>query len=84
MQIEEYIKGSRLQLYHSADPYMRAKAACDLSHLRLLHRLVAEGQDAAIIIEDDALLLQEEAGMTYEILHVLHSIDVYRNVYSIH
>ncbi|KAL3152793.1 hypothetical protein ABBQ38_012375 [Trebouxia sp. C0009 RCD-2024] len=60
-EVEEYIKGSRLQLYHSADPYMRAKAGCDLSHLRLLHRLVAEGQDAAIIIEDDAILLQEEA-----------------------
>lgn len=61
-QVEAFIGGGRLPAYRSKldhqyfeDTFerLKRKVACDLSHSRLLHRMIAEDQELVILLEDD-------------------------------
>lgn len=46
--------GPRLHYARRGDAFANKKLAIDLSHFRLLFRLLASGHDAAVVLEDDA------------------------------
>lgn len=61
-EVKWYLSGTRLKAYLRGRPGSRAylEAACDLSHLRLMHDMVSKGRDLQIVLEDDAQLLDAD------------------------
>jgi hypothetical protein len=57
-EVRRYTSGPRLAAFRRGAPGSRAhrKAACDLSHLRLMHDMVAQGREVQVVLEDDAQL----------------------------
>jgi GR25 family glycosyltransferase involved in LPS biosynthesis len=58
-EVRWYVSGSRLKQYKRRAPGSQEwrKIACDLSHLRLMHDMVASGRDIQVVLEDDVQLL---------------------------
>ncbi len=64
-QVEAFVGGERLPAYDSRLDHqsvdglpesferLKRKIACDLSHAKLLHRMIAEDQELVIVLEDD-------------------------------
>ena len=61
-EVRWYVAGRRWRDYRSSAPGSLAhrKAACDLSHLRLMHDMLAAGRDTQVVLEDDAQLLDAD------------------------
>ena len=54
-EVRWYTSGWRLREFLTTQPGSHAyrKAACDLSHLRLMHDMIAAGRDMQLVLEDD-------------------------------
>ena len=54
-EVRWYTSGWRLRAFLSSVPGSHAyrKAACDLSHLRLMHDMIAQGREVQVVLEDD-------------------------------
>lgn len=76
-EVAWYTSGSRLRAFKAAAPgsHPYLKAACDLSHLRLMHDMVAAGRDLQVVLEDDLQLLDGSGGVstTGEFLEALNA-----------
>jgi hypothetical protein len=51
--VERYFSGERLAKFRGGSPNARFKVACDLSHFRLMHALLASPLQAQLVLEDD-------------------------------
>ena len=60
-ELRWYLSGSRLKSYFKSSEGSKAwrKAACDLSHLRLMHDMIASGREIQVIMEDDVQLVPD-------------------------
>lgn len=60
-EIRWHLSGSRLKSYFKSPQGSRdwRKAACDLSHLRLMHDMIASGRDVQVVLEDDVQLVTD-------------------------
>lgn len=73
-EVRAYVSGNRLAKFRRRTPNARYKVACDLSHLRAMHRLVGEGGAMHLVMEDDAILAPrflEEPGLFRREVHTL-------------
>lgn len=52
-EVLRFTSGERLAKYRRGTPNARYKIACDLSHYRLMQRLVQSGEFAQLVLEDD-------------------------------
>ena len=54
-EVQWYTSGTRLKEFLHSAPGSHAyrKAACDLSHLRIMHDMLASGRDVQVVLEDD-------------------------------
>lgn len=52
-EVQTYFTGERLAKFRARTPNARYKVACDLSHFRLMHRLLGTGLPMALVLEDD-------------------------------
>jgi len=54
-EVRWYSSGKRLRKFLHSEPGSRSyrKAACDLSHLRIMHDMVASSRDVQVVLEDD-------------------------------
>lgn len=53
-QAARYLSDVRRAAVAAGDELLTIKSAIDLSHLMLLHRMLAEGLGAVVVLEDDA------------------------------
>ena len=51
--VQRYFSGDRLAHFRNATGNARRKVACDLSHFRLMHALLASTHPAQVVLEDD-------------------------------
>ena len=60
-EIRWYLSGSRLKSYFKSTQGSRIwrKTACDLSHLRLMHNMIAFGREIQVVMEDDVQLVSD-------------------------
>ncbi|KAL4531687.1 hypothetical protein Ndes2526B_g04211 [Nannochloris sp. 'desiccata'] len=54
-EVRWYSSGKRLREFLHSEPgsHSYRKAACDLSHLRIMHDMVASGREVQVVFEDD-------------------------------
>lgn len=61
-EVRWYTSGWRLKEFLNTEPGSHAyrKAACDLSHLRLMHDMIGAGRDVQIVLEDDVQFMGDD------------------------
>lgn len=61
-EIRWYTSGRRLAIFLRTQPGSQPhrKLACDLSHLRLMHSMVAAGREIQVVLEDDVQLVGDD------------------------